>query len=287
MEYILENITFNKNTKYNQELYWDLYNIYTTYTNPTNDINYASAVASKYGVLLLKEVIDNIDDSLYDFLYYRDLLLLKVKYNIINTSINHINNITNLEEIKALYNDTNKNINKSLQEQNSYIENQYNQNIDKYYNRITKSIPQNILNKVKDIRLFKIGYIEKDIYNMLINFKNDLKNWLQHPTNSNLEINIEDNYNDKIEFHDNHYKIEVINNDILFKGDNTIKFIKGIINIDDKELEEIEFDGYNMVGSITYNNKVEICFEVYIKYKNKTNKTYQTIIVIADDIIVN
>ena len=73
-------------------------------------------------------------------------------------------------------------------------------NIDKYYNRIIKSIPNNILNKINNIDLFKIGYIEKNIYDELNIFKSDLKNWLENPTNTNLIIDIEVNNIDNIEF---------------------------------------------------------------------------------------
>ena len=157
-------------------------------------------------------------------------------------------------------------------------------NIDKYYNRIIKSIPNNILNKINNIDLFKIGYIEKNIYDELNIFKSDLKNWLENPTNTNLIIDIEDKYNSIIEFHDNNYKLINNNDDIIFSGDyNNITFNNANIIIDGIEvnnIDNIEFIGYLYVGSIKYNKKYELCFETFIKGKQGINN----IIVITDNV---
>ena len=156
-------------------------------------------------------------------------------------------------------------------------------NIDKYYNRIIKSIPDNILNKINNIDLFKIGYIEKNIYDELNIFKSDLKKWLEKPTNLNISIDIEDKYNDIIDFHDNKYKLIKNNNDIVFSGDyNNITFKNANIIINDNEANDIDFTGYLYVGSIKYNKKYELCFEAFIKDKDGISN----IIVIADDVLV-
>ena len=63
--------------------------------------------------------------------------------------------------------------------------------LKRYYDRIKKSIPQNILEKIQNIELFKLGYLEKNIYDELITFKKELKGWLESPKGTSIHYDLD------------------------------------------------------------------------------------------------
>ena len=111
MEYKIGNITFSKETKYNKALYWKLYKSFSALRSPIKDLKMASELAGGYGLLLCKDVIpaDEVNDDLYEYLRYRDLLLRLLDSDFYNRRISNLPSkdavmkAKSLEELKKLF----------------------------------------------------------------------------------------------------------------------------------------------------------------------------------------
>lgn len=189
MEYKIGDISFSKNSQYDRVLYWDLFRIYYSLEHQTKELDYASCVTGEYGVLLYK---GSIDGKTTDNLYKK--LLLETKLWGIE-----VNNIKQAMDIEV------------------------NDILKRYYDRIIKSIPRSILEKIQNIELFKLGYIEKNIYDELMTFKNELKKWLENPKGTSIHYDID---GEKpilaSNFHDQIFTIKKEDNKLELIGDEYI-----------------------------------------------------------------
>lgn len=243
MEYILENIKFDENFEYNAKDYWLLYRIYDAYKiglecKMIYDLEYASCVVGEIGVLCFHKKIDKDLENSKELLYKKGILLYKMfaGFNFEYTKDNYdfILNATSLDELKKFPKITNEDI--------KYADTA----IEKYIERIKKFIPRNILEKIADLKLFALGFIEESIYEELLVFKNKLEKWLLNPNGTNKKYLLDDEL-DLEEFHDMLYDVSLNDNNLILKSNDLytpidIKFNNcKILFLDDKgEFEEIK-----------------------------------------------
>ena len=135
----------------------------------------ASELAGGYGLLLCKDVIpaDEVNDDLYEYLRYRDLLLYRLDSGSYNRRIPNfpskdtIMKAKSFEELKKIFDLTDIKEDAFTQriikrdkriwgaEGTSEVEDDFNITTKRYYNKIVRGLPENILNKVQNIELFK------------------------------------------------------------------------------------------------------------------------------------
>lgn len=256
MEYKIGNILFSKDTEYDKITFWKLYRIYVSLEHTTKDPDYASNVVGEYGILLFKDIKENANTN-----DIRKDLINEIKKWIIESRI-----------VKGHYNKP---------------------RAERYYDRIVYSIPKNILDKIQNIELFKLGYIEKNIYDELMAFKNELKKWLENPKGTNIHYDIDrESPVLTLDFHDRYFRVKKEDNKLELIGiEHTAHIVcencktiiinsegKEIIN-DYKNKKNYEFD---CVDGYTY-------YGVYIKNSEKkeflleTNSNEATNIIIETD----
>lgn len=240
MEYKIGNITFSKETKYNKALYWKLYKSFSALRRPIKDLTMASELAGGYGLLLCKDVIpaDEVNDDLYEYLRYRDLLLRLLDSDFYNRRISNLPSkdavmkAKSLEELKKLFDladieedaFTQRIIKRDKRiwgvEVENKVELDFNIATKRYYNKIVRGLPENILNKVQNIELFKMGYIEKNVYDELMTFKDELKAWLENPTGTDIHYDIDGPEPELITwFHDQIFDIKKTGDRLEINGD--------------------------------------------------------------------
>lgn len=244
MEYKIGNIIFSKDTQYDKVLYWKLFRIFYALEHTTEELDYASCVTGEYGALLYRDVID---DKTTDDLYKK--LLNETK--LWGIEVNNIKQLMNIE-VKDI--------------------------LKRYYDRIIKSIPQNILEKIQNIELFKLGYIEKNIYDELMTFKKDLKVWLENPKGTSVYYDIDGETPVlALDFHDQIFKIKKADSKLELIGDEYIVLNKCKTIITNHSNEEIIND---------YKSKKDYTFEVegytYYGVNAKNNNTKEFLLEMND-----
>ena len=288
MTYNIGNIKFNNDIVYDKVLYWSLFRIYSALNDSTDSLAFASSVACNTGVFLYNDIIKEEDkcEELYEFLFYKTLLIVYSEFNADNNiNKDSIKLAKSISELKRIFDFNNINKNEI-----DIINNL----INRYNNRINNFIPKEILGNIQDDKFFLLGYIDENINNQLVSFKNKLKKWLIHPNNTNLYYELDDKEIDlNISFHDQEFIIKKTDNKLELIGEEHILFNNcltvvldcdhNVIVDDNKQVQDYSYEnveGYSWTGiNHKNNNKKEFILEL------SSNKI-SSIIVETDEIII-
>lgn len=265
MEYALENINFKEDLVYSVKDFWHLFRIYDAYKIDSNckmifDLEYSSCVVGEIGVLCFHQKICKCyDEKLFykkGILLYKMFAGLDMEYDMKNYI--SILNATSLKELKKFPKVTKEDI--------LYAE----YAIKRYIERIKKFIPNNILEKIDNLKIFSLGFIEEDIYNDLIIFKNSLEIWL---SNTQKKYLLKETM-DLEEFHDMLYNVSyendelvLISEDIYTPIDISFKNCKILYFESKEDCEEISskqimLEGYNYIIL----KRADGMFEAYLEF---------------------
>lgn len=266
-QYEFKDFVFAMNMGYNLKLFWKIFRIYHAYCLLENHnfiacLSYSSGVVGEFGAFYFREINERAgvyDDEYFYFLLYKEFLLSKLRYNVNDSLYLKIKYAKNIKELKGVYH-----IDCEDENDKFYMDNTQ-RNLNYYIERLQKFVPKNILNKVKDIRVFALGVMTSEVYRDILMFKNDLENWLKSPPKTTKKFKIpskkEVGY-----FHDEIYKVYFGSRDLIFDGDyNLIKFNNYKLLFEDDNIRKLtEFEGYAYSSVIREDEeKLEFYLEIF------------------------
>lgn len=171
-----------------------------------------------------------------------------------------------LDEVKEIFNYFNLSMDNLTRRESCVFRTYF--DIKNYLDRYLKYIPEDILNTIDNVKLYALGYMSTETYNKFIEYKSNLKNWLEKPLGSNYKFKIlsssEENPLSNQTFHDNRFTFKYENDDLIlnsltFPGISFIFKKCKILNENfDYSLLDNIYEGYDysIVKNVTNNTMV-------------------------------